>query len=91
MEKERKNYGRAVRRASAASRAGASPEDAEEIFKIAMQADSNDMASIPKDEAHARYLTAMLHVKALKDMGKSPEEIHSAFMKIMGDKKPLKK
>ncbi len=91
MEKEKKNYGRAVRRASAAAKAGKHPEDVEEVFKIAMQADSNDLESIPKDEAHARYLTAMLHVKALKDMGKSPEEIHSAFMKIMGDKGPLKK
>ncbi len=61
------------------------------MFTEAMQADSNDIDNIPRDEAPARYRTAMLNVHTLNDMGKSPDEICASFMKIMGGKSPLKK
>ncbi|MCD8175859.1 MAG: hypothetical protein LUD41_08190 [Phascolarctobacterium sp.] len=69
----------------------AETEEMKRMFTEAMQADSNDIDNILRDEAPDRYRTAMLNVHTLKDMGKSPDEICASFMKIMGGKSPLKK
>ena len=39
--------------------------------------------SIPQDEAHAKYRTAMVHMKKALESGKSADEAHEVFRKIM--------
>lgn len=48
-----------------------------------MAFDPMDIDKIPKDEAHAKYRTAMIHVKAAKEKGKTPAEIHAMYKRIM--------
>ena len=48
-----------------------------------MEHDPMDIDSIPKDEAHAKYRTAMIHMKAALENGKTSEEAHAMFKRIM--------
>ena len=42
-----------------------------------------DIDSIPKDEAHAKYRSAMVHMKAALEKGKSSAEAHEIARKIL--------
>lgn len=42
-----------------------------------------DIESIPQDEAHAKYRTAVVHMKKALESGKSADEAHEVFRKIM--------
>lgn len=42
-----------------------------------MEFDPSDIDSIPKDEAHAKYRTAMLHMQKALQNGKSADEAHT--------------
>ena len=42
-----------------------------------------DIDKIPKDEAHAKYRSAMIHVKAAKEKGASADAIHAMYKRIM--------
>lgn len=44
-----------------------------------MEFDPSDIDSIPKDEAHAKYRTAMLHMQKALQNGKSADEAHTIF------------
>ena len=55
-------YMSAKKHAEAAKDAGKSSEEIHAIFKKVMEFDPMDIESIPKDEAHAKYRSAMIHV-----------------------------
>ena len=42
-----------------------------------------DIDSIPKDKAHAKYRSAMIHVKKAMEAGKSSDEIHEIYRKVL--------
>ena len=62
---------------------GKSTEEIHAIFKKVMAFDPSDIDSIPKDEAHAKYRAAMIHMQHALKNGKSSEEAHAIFKKIM--------
>lgn len=48
-----------------------------------------DIESIPKDEAHAKYRSAMIHMKAALANGKSVAEAHEIAKKFALVKLPV--
>lgn len=66
-----------------AKKAGKSSEEIHAIFKKVMEFDPKNIDSIPDDEAHAKYKSALLHAHKAKENGKSNEEVHAIFKKIM--------
>ncbi|MDY6087637.1 MAG: hypothetical protein SPI01_06635, partial [Succiniclasticum sp.] len=67
----------------AAKKAGKSSEEIHAVFKKVMAFNPLDIDSIPKDEAHAKYRSAMIHVKKAMEAGKSSEEIHEIYRKVL--------
>ena len=78
----KRRYESAMKHVEAAKKAGKSSEEIHAIFKKVMEFDPKNIESIPTDEAHAKYRTAMIHMqKALAD-GRNTEA-HEIFRKIM--------
>ena len=44
---------------------------------------ATDLEKIPKDEAHKKYRSALLHAIKAKEAGKSDAEIHEVFEKVL--------
>lgn len=56
-------YESAMKHVEAAKKAGKSSDEIHAIFKKVMEFNPMDIESIPQDEAHAKYRTAMVHMK----------------------------
>ena len=48
-----------------------------------MEFDPKNVEAIPNDAAHAKYRTAMIHMQKALANGKSADEAHEMFRKIM--------
>ena len=44
---------------------------------------ATDMDKIPKDEAHKKYRSALIHAIKAREAGKSDAEIHEIFEKVL--------
>ena len=60
----KKRYESAMKHVEAAKKAGKSSEEIHALFKKIMEFNPMDIESIPKDEAHAKYRSAMIHMKS---------------------------
>lgn len=48
-----------------------------------MNFDPKDIDSIPNDAAHAKYKSALIHANKAMEEGKSSEEVHSIFERVL--------
>ena len=79
-----KEQRRLSRMYEAAKKAGKSSEEIHAVFKKVMSFNpATDLDKIPKDEAHAKYRSALIHAQWAKNAGKSNEEIHEIFEKVL--------
>lgn len=76
----KRRYESAMKHVQAAKKAGKSSEEIHAIFKKVMEFDPKNIDSIPDDEAHAKYKSALLHAHKAKEMV-NPMKKYMQFLK----------
>lgn len=79
----KQRYESALKHVQFAKAAGKSSAEIHEIFRKVMNFDPNNLAEVPRDEAHKQYHAAMLHARMALENGKSAEEAHRIFKTIL--------